>query len=353
MSIGGRRVTSKMVAERAGVSRTAVSFVLNGDPQGKISPETKRRIRKAMAELDYKPNLLARSMRTRKTQTIGIITTGIGGGWFTRIVLGAEEALREEGYNILLGSISQGPTKVKSISSSIDLLLSRQVDGLIIITGSEPQDTEALSSLQESGVPVVLVNYYSEQPLPFGRVYVGYKEAAIRAVEHLASLGKDRIAFLGGVSKGVGSTGFTREIYSGYCQGLMNCSLPYSEKLIHFLKEVPDSYSWGMEKAGEILDLRPNAIYCLNDHIAFGVLAALRKLGVSVPEEIAVVGNDNFEAAKFVEPPLTSVDMMLEDCGELAGKLLLTMLDGEKPQAPILGPAKVKVRASTVGLEKM
>ncbi len=345
----GKRITSKMVAERAGVSRTAVSFVLNGDPLGKISPETKRRIRKAMAELNYKPDLLARSMRTRKTQTIGIITTGIGGGWFTRIVLGAEQALREEGYHILLGSISPGPTKAKSMMSSIDLLLSRQVDGLIIITGSESQNGEGLSPLENSGVPAVLVNYYSEQEIPFGRVYVGYREAAIRAVEHLAGLGKERIAFLGKTMEG-GSTGFTREIYLGYKAGLANASLPYIQELVHSFVDVTEPYSWGMEMAEELLALKPDAIYCLNDHIAFGVLAALRKRGILVPEEIAVVGNDDFEAAKFVDPPLTSVDMMLEDCGELAGKLLLKMLDGEEAQTPLFGPAQVKARASTVGI---
>ncbi len=345
----GKRITSKMVAERAGVSCTAVSFVLNGDPQGKISQETQRRIRKAMADLGYKPDLLARSMRTRKTQTIGIITTGIAGAWFTRIVLGAEEALRAEGYQILLGSISEGPIKAKSISSSIDLLLSRQVDGLIIITGSEPQDEEALSSLIDAGVPAVLVNYYSELPLPFGRVYVGYREAAIRAVEHLGGLGKKRIAFLGTTKEGVGSTGFTREIYSGYKAGLANTSLPYPQELVHSFADVTEPYSWGMEMAEELLALKPDAIYCLNDHIAFGVLAALRKRGILVPGEIAVVGNDDFKAAKFVDPPLTSVDMMLEDCGVLAGKQLLSMLDGVKPQRPLYGPVKVKSRASTLG----
>jgi LacI family transcriptional regulator len=346
-----KRITSKMVAERAGVSRTAVSFVLNGDPLGKISPETKRRIRKAMQELDYKPNLLARSMRTQKTQTIGIITTGIAEGWFTRIVLGAEGVLREEGYNILLGSITKGPTGAKSMRSSIDLLLSRQVDGLIIITGSEPQDDEALATLIDSGVPAVLVNYYSEQELPFGRVYIGYKKGAIDAVEHLYSLGRRRIAFLAGAIEGIGATGFTKEVYLGYYEGLKKCSLPYLQELLSFRNDGSYSFNYGSDSVERLLNSKPDAIYCLNDHIAFGALSALRKHGVSVPGEIAVVGNDDLEAAKYVDPPLTSIDMMLEDCGELAAGLLLEMLDGQVPASPLYGPAKVKVRASTMDLK--
>lgn len=338
-----------MVAERAGVSCTAVSFVLNGDPQGKISQETQRRIRKAMADLGYKPDLLARSMRTRKTQTIGIITTGIAGAWFTRIVLGAEEALRAEGYQILLGSISEGPIKAKSISSSIDLLLSRQVDGLIIITGSEPQDEEALSSLIDSGVPAVLVNYYSKHRLPFGRVYIGYSDAATRAVEHLVSLGKKRIAFLGGPIEGRGAIGFNREIYLGYRQGLGKCSLPYLQELVCSWTAISTTYEYGKEMAEKVLALEPDAVYCLNDYIALGLLSSLRKIGVAVPDELAIMGNDDIEAARFVDLSLSSVDMMLEDCGELAGKLILQMLNGKKSKLPLYGPAKVKARASTMG----
>ena len=119
--------------------------------------------------------------------------------------------------------------------------------------------------------------------------------------------------------------------------------MTYSQEQI-FLEEEVDHYRLGMGMAKKLLALHPDAIYCLNDHIAFGVLASLRKLGVSVPEKIAVIGNDNIDPARFVVPPLTSVDMMLEDCGRLAGKLLLNMLAGEKP-APFWGPVKFKAWA--------
>lgn len=341
----GKRVTSQMVAERAGVSQTAVSFVLNGDPQGKIGPEAKKRIQAAMKELNYRPDLLARSMRTGKTETIGIITTGIAGGWFTRIVLGAEQALGEDGYHILLGSISHSG-KTHSMQKNIELLLSRQVDGLIIITGSETQDNEGLAPLEGAGVPVVLVNYYSDTPLPYGRVYVGYKKAAIEAVTHLAKLGSKHIAYVGRSMK-ADSTGFTREIYEGYQAGLEKVGLSFSPELVHFSDQETDHFQMGLEITEQILSSKPDAIYCLNDHIAFGILRGLRERGVEIPSEIKVVGNDDFEAAKFVEPALSSVDMMLEDCGVMAGRLLLSMLDGEEPTAPLYGPAKVKVRAST------
>lgn len=343
-----RRVTSKMVAERAGVSLTAVSFVLNGDPQGKISDETKRRILDAMAELNYKPNLLARSMRTRKTQTIGIITTGIASGWFTKIVLGAEEVLQEMKYQILLGSVSQGSTRVKSMKTNIELLLSRQVDGLIIITGSEPQAEEALEPLVDAGAPAVLVNYYSERELPFGRVYIGYKEAGFKAIEHLYKQGRRRIAYLGAPKERI--SGFTREIYEGYLEGLRHFSLPFLEELVWLPKTEIDHYQMGRKLAQEVLEAGADAVYCLNDYIAFGILAELNRLNIQVPRQLAVVGNDNIEAGKFVEPSLTSVDMMLESCGAKAGELLLTMLSGEKPASPLYGSVELIVRDSSRAL---
>lgn len=351
--VSGTKITSKMVAEKAGVSQTAVSFVLNGDPEGKISNETKRRIRKAMRELGYRPNLLARSMRTQKTMTIGIVTAGIATGWFTKVVTGAEEVLREEDYNILLGSISLGSSKARTMRASIDLLLSRQVDGLIVITGSENQDEEALADLIDSGVPTVTVNHYSDKVLPFGRVFVGYQEAAVEAVNHLYKIGRRRIAYLGENAFGDKSTGFTRDIYKGYLKGLKQLGLPIDRELIRFWpgEEVQQSYEWGIEVAPEILRMRPDAIYCITDFVAFGFLEYCRESGIKVPGEIAVVGNDNLDPSRFVVPPLTSMDMCLEKCGEISARVLLDILEGNSA-VTIKGPIKLVPRGSTIGLER-
>ena len=346
------RVTSKTVAERAGVSQTTVSFVLNGDPDGNVSQETKKKVLKVMRELGYRPNLIARSMRTQSTRTIGIITISIASGWFTQIVLGAEKELSKQGYQILLGSVRDDMENTKSLVQNIDLLLSRQVEGLIIITSSKTQNPKALEDLTNFGLPIVLVNYYSSVELPFQQVFMNYRQAGKVAVEHFSSLGLKRIAYIGGPIKDEQTSSFTREIYCGFKEQITALDLPYERPLIHIRSvETGEFFSWGKQAAENLLNLSkpPEAIYCLNDYVAFGVLAKLKELQICVPDDIAVIGNDNINAAKYVHPSLTSVDMMLGECGENAAKALLNQVGGKKVESPIVGSVRLIKRASTTG----
>lgn len=306
--------TIRDVALRAGVSTATVSRVLAGI--GKPKPETAGAVIQAVEELGYRPSGVARSLRMRRTRTLGLIVTDIQNPFFPELVQAADVAARAREYSILLGSAAYDEHRAMHY---LDLMVDRRVDGLIIASSQLSQ--ASWDWLLASPVPVVVVNAE-----PAGRPLmvitadnVGGAEMAVR---HLVGLGHRRIAWVQGSMTYTASKarvdGFRRACAEA---GLDPAGTP--------LLEGDGLYEGGLLAAERLLASGADvtAVACHNDVTAIGVMHALVDAGRLVPEDISVMGCDDIAAASWVTPPLTTLSQAKADMGRLAVERLASVLD--------------------------
>lgn len=333
----GSRATIRDVAARAGVSTATVSRVLAGI--GTSRPETASAVRSAVHELRYRPSGVARSLRMRRTRTFGLIVTDIQNPFFPELVQAADIAGRAIGYSILLGSAAHDEQRAMHY---LDLMVDRQVDGMIIATSEISRDGWA--SLAASPVPVVIVNAESGDRTV--SVVTSDNEGGMRlATQHLLDLGHRRIAYVRGAES------FTADVprLTGFRAACRAAGIPESD--------TPElhgdgQFSGGERATTELLRDGPavTAIACYNDVTAIGALRALRAAGVRVPAEMSVVGCDDISAASWVVPALTTVAQQKAEMGRIAVERLAAFVEDPSlmadPEVTRL-PMMLQVREST------
>lgn len=314
-----RAVTMKDVAKRAGVSATTVSHVINKTRF--VSKDVKARVLRAMEELSYQPNAIARSLKTRATQTIGLIISDIANPFFTGLVRGVEDVANSKGYNLILCNTDEKPEKERMY---IHVLMQKQVDGIIMTpTGG---NREYIAGLVKKGFPLVFVDRYLED-VEAPAVLVDNEEGACQAVEHLIMLGHTRIAIITGLRR---TTIVDR--LKGYERALEKHGLVIDLGLI---KAGSSSVDGGFEATLELLalDPRPTAIFPTNNLMTIGAMRALQSRGIRCPEDIAVVGFDDFEWASAFRPFFTTVSQPVYDEGKTAAEVLIAQMKGRKVAA--------------------
>jgi LacI family transcriptional regulator len=327
-----RRVTSKDIARVAGVSQTTVSFVLNNKYPEKVSEATRARVLKAMEDLDYRPDIIAQSMKTRRTKTIGVIVENIASTIFAYAVRGVEVALDEEDYNLI---ICDSYGKSEREEASAELLLQKNVDGFIFVSSSRKLKNDTINYLIELSVPCVLVNRWFDEELlePCFSIVLDNEGASHRAVEHLVNKGKTRIAFLGGGIVSGLKYKCALERYAGYKKGLEAFGLPFDPELAEVGAPDFSTYDHGYKMACQVLEkTRVDGIYAIHDNMAIGAARAARDLGYNIPDDVAIVGFGNTPQGYYVEPKLTTVHIPFHEAGIMAAKLLLSYLNGENPR---------------------
>jgi LacI family transcriptional regulator len=327
-------VTLSDVAQRAGVSLATASKALNA--RDEVAPATRRRVIMAADELSFHPNVLARGLISGNTRTIGLLTDELSAARFTiPVLLGAENALGNEQMSVLLCDARGDAIRRRHY---IRTLLARQVDGFIVL-GDANEIRPSLTA--DIPVPVVYVFCESDDP---GDVSIVADDAggARLAAEHLVSLGRRRIAHITGdptYRAARDRAAATREVLDA--AGLPLAGEPMFGQW---------SQRWGRHAATVLLAGHPDvdAIFCGSDQIAYGVTEALRDLGRSIPDDIAVIGYDNWEViAAECRPPLTTVDLNLEQLGASAVRHLFAALDGARTSGVIREPGRLIVREST------
>lgn len=329
--------TIRDVAERAGVSTATVSRVLAGI--GNPRPETADAVMAAVAELDYRPSGVARSLRMKRTRTLGLIVTDIENPFFPELVRAADLAARGLGYSILLGSAAYDEHRAMHYLS---LMVDRRVDGLIV--ASSQVSDESLRWLLSSPVPAVVVNAETDG-LPV-EVITSDNIGGVRlAVEHLVGLGHRRIAYVRGPASYTADAP-RAEGFRSACRaaGLAPEATP---------EVIGDAQFEGGERAATELLTRHGevtAILCYNDVTAIGVLRALRTARISVPGAISVVGIDDIAAASWVVPALTTVAQQKAEMASLAVERLAARLASPSealvPHTTRL-PMRLKIRESS------
>jgi LacI family transcriptional regulator len=327
--------TIREVARRAGVAPITVSRVINSS--GYVSEETRRRVQRAIKELDYVPNVLARGLRSRRTDTLGLLVTDITNAFWTTVARGAEDAAMQNGYSVFLCNTDED---VRKQEQYLRALLSQRVEGVIIAPASS--DRAALAPLQRARLPFVVVDRRIEgvrADLVLGDSVGG----ARLLVEHLLARGHRRIAHLGG-PPGI-STADDRE--RGYRDALQAARVPVDEALV-----VRGDYKQesGHQQMCALLsqDDLPTAVFAANNVLAVGALVALREASLRVPEDVAVACFDDLPQASLIDPFLTVAAQPAYDFGVRAVELLLERLaDSHRAPQTVVLPVRLAVRRST------
>jgi LacI family transcriptional regulator len=306
--------TIRDVADRAGVSTATVSRVLAGI--GNPKPETAAAVMRAVEQLGYRPSGVARSLRMKRTRTLGLIVTDIQNPFFPELVQAADSAARSLNYSIILGSAAYDEHRAMHY---LDLMVDRRVDGLIIASSQLSEDS--WQWLLGSPVPVVVVNA-EPTGLPVPVITSDNVGGTRLAVEHLVGLGHRRIAYIRGYE------GFTADLprVEGFRSACAEAGIPASD-----LVEVRGD---GQFEGGEAATTQllasgcdMTAIVCHNDVTAIGAMRAIRASGRRVPTNISVVGCDDIAAASWVVPALTTVAQQKAEMGRMAVERLAAALD--------------------------
>ncbi|MCY3717922.1 MAG: LacI family DNA-binding transcriptional regulator [Anaerolineaceae bacterium] len=309
--------TLKDVARAAGVSAKTVSRVVNNDRH--VSDALRQRVLRAIEDLDYRPNLVARHMRTQKTRLVGLVTDEIGTTPFSgNLLRGAQEAAWQHGLLLLACHTGGNP---ETEAHAVDLLLERQVEG-IIFAAMYHREVHPPASLNRC--PAVLLDcFVSDNRYP--AVLPDERDGGYQATRHLLQRGCRRIAMINGKRGFPGAEGRA----AGYRQALAGAGLELDDSLLVY-------GDWWQEHgyghARRLLDRpqRPDAIFCGNDRIAMGVFDALRKCGLRIPQDVAVIGFDNMELiAAHSRPGLTTMALPHHEMGRLAMELLNRRFEGD------------------------
>ena len=326
-----KSVSIKDIAQAAGVSPSTVSRALHHDPR--ISAQTAARIRRLAREMDYTPSILARSLVTKDTATIGMIITHAADPFLARLVLGVEETARRNGYSVFLSSSYGNAEREEEVVRSF---YERRVSG-VIVTGSKI-DAGYLKLCQRFPVPVVLTNCHT---YPYS-VLTDNRSGAEQAVAHLVQLGHRRIAYAANRA----SPRANNDRFAGYRAVLARHQIPLDEALII---QGDGTLAGGARIAQQLLDLSPppTAIFCFNDVTALGVLHALAQAGWSVPDRCSVVGFDDLEIAAFSCPPLTTVRQPSYHLGQCAMRMALKLIQGQDDVQPEVLAAELVVRQTS------
>jgi len=328
------KVTLKTIAEHLGLTAGTVSAALNNSAAARSIPEhTKNRIIEAAQELNYRPNFFARTLRLKRTYTIGVIAEEIGDAYGALIISGIEEYLRKNNYFFLTVIHRHDP---KLLQAYAQMLLTRGVEGFI---------TTDTSIQQKLALPTVAVA--GHQPVEgVTNIVLDHKRAARLALEHLQGLGHENIAFIRGQT--ISSDSAVR--WAAICEVAQELGIPIRPELTIQLEGVDSTPAIGYPFAKQLLGRKENftALFAYNDISAIGSIWAFREAGLRVPEDISIVGFDDIPGAAYANPGLTTVRQPLVRMGQIAAQTLVDQIEerGENVQEIAIEPEFV-VREST------
>ncbi|MGQ4596435.1 substrate-binding domain-containing protein [Nocardia sp. R6R-6] len=331
----GRAPTLREIAERAGVHVSTASRVLRQPEPVDGWSESALRVRAAADELGYQRNLWAASLRTRRTTTLGVVMPRLTDGVVATTYQGIEEAATRAGYSVLLSS---PPDNLAAQRRAIELLVGRQVDGLLL-SGLHTPGRAFVDSLPVGRVPMVAVTRHGEAGLPF--VGADDVRGGRLAARHLLDRGYADIAIIAGPAHA--STANDR--LAGCTAELADAGIPLSPRRVRRSSFDVDG---GIEAGHALLDAadRPRAVFAVSDTVALGVLGVARDLRLRVPEDLALIGYNDIPTVAQLPVPLTTIRSPARDIGAAAIRALLDMVDGREPD-PRLLPVELVVRATT------
>ena len=329
-----KTVSLKSLAAYLQLSPATISLVINRSPRAQSIPQTTQdRIFEAARKLNYKPNFFARSLRSKKTFTVGVLVPEAREGYSTMVIRGIENYLLDAGYFYFMASHHRRPDLIDQYPR---MLMERSVEGFIMI------DTKLKEKI---GVPVVTVSGH-EKVDGVTNVVLDHRRAAELALRHLVELGHTNIAFM----KGQSFSSDTEARWDSICRAARELKVNMPADLCVELVEDTTSPQLGIPVVDQLLRRRHpfTALFAFNDTSAIGAIHSLREAGLRVPEDVSVIGFDDIPLAAFQNPALTTVRQPLEEMGAAAARTLLERITGstETPEEILVEP-ELAVRKST------
>jgi LacI family transcriptional regulator len=322
------------VARESRVSVFTVSAVVNDKKH--VGKKLRARVEAAIRKLNYRPNLIARSLAKQRTHTIGMIVPDIGNPFFPMVVRGAEDAAQKHGYNLLLCNSDDTLAKEES---SVELLLSKRVDGILLTKAAEDFHPSLRQMIKEVNIPFVLV-MRTYPKLTKDAVITDDYQGAYDAVSHLARSGRQRIGLVGGPLKV--SNAMAR--WEGFRDALKAEGLPYKPELV-----IEGDYriESGFRAGHSLLSHRPDGVYVANHLMTVGLLKAAEEMGLRCPEDFGLVSFDDYPWLGVFRPRLTTVELPKHQLGIEAAELLIRRISGDRTAAAVKKlPPELRIRES-------
>jgi DNA-binding LacI/PurR family transcriptional regulator len=332
--------TIKEVAQLAGVSVGTVSHVITGSVP--VTEPLRRKVQAAIKRLDYHPNHIARSLKTSKTRTLGIIVPDLTISFYPQVIRGAEAAARQRNYTLIAVNSDDHIERQKELLS---LMRSQRVEGILLVVASEPSATPQISQIIESGIPVVYLDRIPDRE-EVDSVSGEDLKAAEMAVEHLIESGHRRIA----IATGPHTLRNEQRRLLGYQKALLNAGLTPDDALVWEGNFRPEDVAALCVPRLRDAARRPDAILSTNGPTGLGVLRAFRECGLHTPQDIAFVTFDELTMDELFTPSITTVVQPAYDIGFRAGQILLERIENgnaESESFTVRLPATLRVRDSS------
>lgn len=328
------RVTIAEVAEKAGVSKATVSRVLSGNHKY-LRAATRQRVEQAIAQLDYRPSTMARSLTSKRTNTVGVLVADISNPFYPDVFLGIEDRALQQGYSVYLCNTNYDLARGKKYIQS---LVDKHVDGVLIMTSSFSPDW--LVELERSSTPVIVLDWAVQtHGANVSTIAVDFQRGINAAVEHLVQLGHRRYVHVGGPPQLQTSQDRRAAFLSALSRhGIDPADVPVIDGNLRI--------DGGRQALPQVLALskRPTALFAANDMTALGILFEARAQGLAIPHDLSVVGLDDIWLAAQSDPPLTTVALPRYEIGQLAMRLLFDLL--ERPREEYINAVATHVRTS-------
>jgi len=327
-------VTIADVARAAGVSPTTVSHALSGNRP--VSAATIARVRRAADELGYRPNPMARGLRTRRTQTAALVIPDITNPFYPMLARGLQDVLSPAGYHVFVCNTDQDADLERDLVLD---LIQRRVDGIVLNPFGAIGPAEVNAAIAR-GIWMVSIGPEIDHD-NVDLVEADERAGARDVAQHLASLGHTRVAHIGGTARA------GREREQGFRDGLAEAGLELDDTLVVAADWTSDGGVAAMERLLDAPAGAPTAVFAANDMMAIGALNAVTARGLRVPEDLSIVGFDDIDAAAHLSPPLTTVLNPAYAKGEEAGRLVLSRLAGRQERRRCITPCSLVERQST------
>jgi LacI family transcriptional regulator len=317
------QVTIKDIARELGISPSTVSRALKDHPD--ISVETKRQVNELARQLNYRPNIIALSLRSQKSNVIGVIIPEIVHYFFSSVISGIEEVANQHGYSVM---ISQSGEDYAKEVAACDAFFNGIIDGLLVSVTKETEDYSHFHRLEEEGIPIVFFDRIVEE-IASDRVIIDDFGGAYQATEHLIIQGRRKIVhFEGPQNRLIGQNRL-----NGYLQAMRDNGVVIDPKLL-----IPcDNFQAAIVETQRLIDngVKFDSIFTVNDFTAAGALKTLLKNGFKVPHDVSIVGFGDDQTAQMVDPTLTTVRQPGFEMGKKAMELLIKRIRQDRPEPPV------------------
>lgn len=315
-----KEVTIHDLAKELSLSASTVSRALNNHPG--IGAKTKKTVKKLAKERGYRPNTLAASLRTKQSNTLGVIVPRIDRPFISSLISGIENAAQKAGYQII---ITQSNDKFELEQKNVQALYNSRISALIVSLAMSTHDYEHFDLFKDNNIPIVFVDRIPTLN-KVEKVHINNFKAAFEATEHLIQQGCKRIAHLGGANH--------QQIYedrkSGYLAALKKNSLEVDEDLI--LEAIVLSIEEGEKMVNQLFNLErpPDGIFCANDRSAVSAIRVAKERGIKIPNDLAIIGFNNDPVCEIIEPALSSIYHPAKEMGKIVVEHILAKVEGEE-----------------------